>query len=254
VFVPIAKDICYFSHAYEKGLDWYSNFFIDVAESQSAVGEISVNYCHNATAIERIAKDLPNVKLLLSVRNPMNRAWSAYTFLKRNGKSPGTFREKIDSRSTFVFEAGCYAKQIEVIEKYFPGDRLKIAFYDDLESDPHAFGQDIYRFLDVDQEFIYEKAERNSLPASEPRSRRIARYVNWSARRARQLGLANLIGRLKSNQSIMNLLFQPIDKKEKEFMSKDDWLYLSGKYRHEIEALAVRTNRRLENWFEYPGQ
>lgn len=83
---PVDKGTDYFTLHYGKGFDWYrSNFALAApsrirrAKSSSAVAfEACTYYMFHPLALERIARDLPNVRLVAMLRDPVERAYSAY--------------------------------------------------------------------------------------------------------------------------------------------------------------------------------
>jgi hypothetical protein len=252
VFVPLAKDLYYFSRYYERGIDWYRGFFRDARAGHKAIGELSISYLIRDKALRRIGRDLPDARILMSLRNPIGRAWSAYTFLRRNNTVSVPFREAIDEKIAFLSETGHYARHLANVDTYLTHNDIKIMLYDDLKADPHAFAGDVYRFLDVDPGFDYAEAERNALPASAARNTRIAALVKRGSRVVRDHGLANLVGRIKSSPLVFNALYKPVEAQRRERMSDDDWNYLVDLYGSDIEEVARRLDRDLSHWLIPP--
>ena len=252
VYVPPAKDLYYFTRYYDRGIDWYEGFFRDAGTGHRAIGELSISYLIREKALRRIGRDLPEARILISLRNPIGRAWSAYTFLRRNNTISVPFREAIDEKIAFLSETGHYARHLDNVDAYLEHNDIRIMLYDDLKADPYAFGRAVYRFLGVDPEFDYTEAERNALPASAARDRRISSLVKWGSRAARNRGLANLVGRIKSSPLVFNALYKPVDRQRRERMSDDDWNYLVDLYGEGIEKLARRLDRDLSHWFIPP--
>ena len=84
-YVPTIKDIYFFDQFYYKGIDWYLSFFKDASHNYKAVGELSHDYLYSKKAAERIFFHYPKVKLITCLRNPIDRTFSNYLFLIRNG-------------------------------------------------------------------------------------------------------------------------------------------------------------------------
>jgi hypothetical protein len=75
----VHKGVNYFDVNYDKGLDWYRGHFpARPAGSGTQVFDASGYYMFHPSAPERIARDLTEVKLIAMVRDPVERAWSAY--------------------------------------------------------------------------------------------------------------------------------------------------------------------------------
>jgi hypothetical protein len=80
---------------YAKGLSHYSQaWFAGVGDDQVA-GEKSTDYLESAPAAERIARDLPRVKLVFILREPVGRAYSNYLWTKMNGLETESFAAAI---------------------------------------------------------------------------------------------------------------------------------------------------------------
>jgi hypothetical protein len=100
---PLTKEINFFSIAYRRGEDWYRGFFSKEAEddpgrtngNRMITGEAS-GYVFHPLAPPRIAKHLPDAKLILLLRNPVKRAYSHYQHMRRVGQEDvETFEEAI---------------------------------------------------------------------------------------------------------------------------------------------------------------
>jgi len=102
VSVPL-NEIHFFDidERYKKGLKWYEKHF-KKWNGQKAIGEKTPIYMYLEKVPARIAKDLPNIKLIFMLRNPTDRAWSNYWMRVRKGREFLSFREVLD-KQTFYF-------------------------------------------------------------------------------------------------------------------------------------------------------
>ncbi len=82
VFVPELKEASFFDIHYRYGWHFYEGFF-GGAQNVKAVGEITPDYLYCLKCPERIARHLPDVKLFAILRNPIERAYSAYIFFEK---------------------------------------------------------------------------------------------------------------------------------------------------------------------------
>ena len=90
VLEPIKKEIHFFDYNYNKGKSWYKSFF-NFKKNNKISGEATPYYFSHPKAAERIKLLYPNIKIILILRNPAERAISS--FYKQ--RSLGI--EKIDS-------------------------------------------------------------------------------------------------------------------------------------------------------------
>ena len=253
VFVPAAKDVCFFTHSYDRGLEWYARFFRRAGEQHRAVGELTVSYLIHETALQRISQDLPCVRLLVSLRNPVERAWSAYLFFRRNNQIRPGFRQAVEQDVRFVGVTGHYRRHLAAVDRHVGGHPLGLFLFDDLKRDPAGFARQIYGFLGVGTDFECPAVKRNPLPASEYRVPWLAACVKHASRGMRRMGFANFIGRVKTNSLVLRTLYRPLRGSGRDVMPAEDWEYMAELYRADIEYVADRTGRDLSHWYKYPS-
>jgi hypothetical protein len=81
------KEIHFFDLHYDKGLDWYKGHFpLKSGNGKSVTGEATPYYCFHPLVAGRIRQDLPHAKLILLLRNPVDRAYSHYHMIRSQGK------------------------------------------------------------------------------------------------------------------------------------------------------------------------
>lgn len=145
--------------------DEYQALF-DEAGDQSALGEATVLYLYFYNhAIKNIKKYLgEEVKIIIMLRNPIDRAYSAYSFASRTIQENKSFKEAIDSAMTryknnkFVSpmilykELGLYAKMVEAYQKNF--SNVHIILFDDFISDTSKEVKKVFKFLGVTTEEV----------------------------------------------------------------------------------------------------
>lgn len=111
-------EIHFFSKNYNKGIDWYQKFFKNVND-EKAIGEKSPSYFTSSKTPERIFQNIPDVKLIFLLRNPVDRAYSHYWHAVRGGRIKNGFEEKIKNEGNNILETGKYAKYINKYLKFF---------------------------------------------------------------------------------------------------------------------------------------
>jgi hypothetical protein len=92
--MPVDKEIHYYDNNYQKGLNWYKRYF-PLRSSTRFSGEATPYYLFHPFVAERIAHDMPGVKLIVCLRDPAQRAFSHYQMMKRFGTEWLTFEEAI---------------------------------------------------------------------------------------------------------------------------------------------------------------
>ncbi len=170
VYLPGNKQTYFFENHYDKGIDWYLSHFQDIQPAHRAIGEIATYYSQ-PDLVPLLAEHFPHAKLLMSVRNPVERAYSFYQ--SRASRFNWTSIEQaIEEQPNDIIERGKYSDQIEAILKYFPEDQFKIVFFDDLKSHPEQFLKSILQFIDVDESFESSAIGQMVQVTIDPRIRR----------------------------------------------------------------------------------
>jgi hypothetical protein len=151
-------------------LDDYRQLFSAVA-NEIAIGESSPYYLYSPEAPERIQNYIPEVKLIAILRNPIDRAYSSFLHMMRDGREPiknfaAALREeekRINDNWAFVWHyknAGFYYTQLKRYFDRFNRGQIKVYLYDDFEYNPLKVMQDIFLFLGVDEVFTPDMSRK----------------------------------------------------------------------------------------------
>lgn len=91
-----AKGTHYFDVNFDRGASWYYSAFPKQSGEWKITGEASPYYMFHPLSPERIAAELPDVKLLLCLRDPVARAWSHHAYETARGHETETFERALD--------------------------------------------------------------------------------------------------------------------------------------------------------------
>ncbi len=151
VAVPEIKEVDFFSYRYDHGLQWYERGLARGRPGARARGEISPSYFADPAVPERIARYVPDARILLSLRDPVERALSNHRHEVRVGHLQGdlSFEAGLANNPMYV-EQGLYATHLRRWLKYFGRERILVVLMDDIAADPLAVCRAVYRFLGVD--------------------------------------------------------------------------------------------------------
>jgi Sulfotransferase domain len=129
-----------------------------------------------------LRRHIPHAKLIALLRDPAERAYSAYWMRVRDGRETRSFEQALDdelrgrlddsleiARRHYV-RWGLYAKPLKVYLSSFERAQLAIYLFDDLQADPVAFMRELFRFLEVDAAFVPDTSVRYNASGT-PRSR-----------------------------------------------------------------------------------
>jgi len=210
VYLTPAKDLYFFDRYYDRGLSWYTHQFRDAGD-EKVVGEVCQDYLFHPEAAARIHDTLGPVRVMVSLRDPVERAWSSYLYMRKHGIGPETFGEALRSRPELL-EHGRYATGLDRFLRLFPRELVHVALFDELAVDPQAFLDGVTDFLDIDRLPLAASDLAARLPAARARSVRLASAARRSADWVREHDGAQLVGRVKRSPAIQRVLYRTIDR------------------------------------------
>lgn len=204
VFVPVAKDISFFDHQYELGLEWYMSHFR--GGEGKVKGEVAHDYFLDSRYAERIAAACPNVKLTVCLREPVSRIVSRYRYALTTEFAPETSFSYFLQHSTAIQESS-YVENLRPFYALFPQENIKVFFFDELHDHPSDFVRDLYRFIGVDVDFQPAALTTVVRPARRARIPVVGRLAWRSAKWLRQRGKANWVGAVKRHPLFNRLMY-----------------------------------------------
>jgi len=198
---PAKKEVNYFSWFYSKGLEWYKNHFpelhnTDENNKKFLTGEATTNYLFHPLTPMRVKKIIPDVKIIVSLRNPIDRAYSHYQMSVKNGFETLSFedvialeeerlkgeKEKILKNGTFdslpfkkfsYLNRGLYFDQLQNWLKHFPKEQFLIFSAEKLWKDSSKIFSKIYKFIHLSdwEPKIQIKSNEGNYPEMNPDTR-----------------------------------------------------------------------------------
>lgn len=146
----------------------YEALFADLA-GEKAVGEASTTYLTHPDAPANIHAAVPDARLVAVLRNPVDRAFSAYSMRTANGREDRTFTAAIDDDLAGRIRAdgwryvdtGRYGEQLTRYLAVFPAEQLQVHLYEDLARDTLRVVRQVFVFLGVDPDFVPDVTRSN---------------------------------------------------------------------------------------------
>lgn len=140
----------------------YKKLFFNVIDEKS-IGEASADYLYYyKNTIPYIKKILGETKIIIILRNPINRTHSAYTMLIRDNREYLSFedalkeeRKRMRNNWEFIWfykDVGFYYNQVKAYLDNF--QKIKIYLFDDLKQNPFGLMENLYEFLGVNSSFV----------------------------------------------------------------------------------------------------
>jgi hypothetical protein len=207
------------------------------ASGERAVGEVSPQYFRSPSAAERMHARLPDVQVIVSLRNPAERAFSGYLMRIRRGEHVKSPSEDLVADSSHVRE-GFYHRRMKRYFDAFPREQIKVLLFDEFKRDSAQVMDEVFSFVGVDPGFRPDTELRHN-PANVPRSRVLNRLLYQPAviRTAKAVLPAGLHGSAKRVREV-NLEKPPT-------MSPDLRARLLDLYREDILSLERLVQRDL---------
>lgn len=150
---------------YERGVEYYvQRWFAEVPE-ETIAGEKSTNYLEQAHVAARIHRCRPDVRLIFSLREPAERAYSNYLWSRMNGMEDEDFATALElesereaacppelryARPHAYYSRGLYARHLEPYFERFDADRIHCLKFEDIVEKPGQVARTLHAFLGVE--------------------------------------------------------------------------------------------------------
>ena len=249
VFVAHGKEIHFFSEFHERGIPWYLRHF-DGAGDESAVGEYSVSYMDDAEKnAERIRHFDPGMKLIVTLRNPVERAFSHYRWLKQFGHEFDSFEAAL-ARHPSLISNGLYHASMQAYWNRFPDRQIHYILHDDIRNDPEAVQEKLFEFLGVDVHFQSRLSGEVVGKTIVPRSRKLE-FARPKAHafmvRYRLAGVITAYKKLGISSLYRRINDRP---EEQEVISDATRDRLLQQFAPDIHSFGQRTGIDLSRWLD----
>jgi sulfotransferase family protein len=173
-----------------RDLERYRRLFRTVGDRARA-GEASSIYMYAPQAAERIRHYIPNAKLIAVLRDPVDRAYSAYRHLVRDGRETLSFEEGLAAEPSrtaanwhpiFHYkQRGFYYAQLRRYFELFSREQIAVYTYDEFKADPRALLKSMFVFLDIDPDFQPDMSVRHNVSGI-PKSRLLHAIIGRPSR------------------------------------------------------------------------
>ena len=163
---------------YEKGIEWYKSNFPDV--EAKVTGEVTPAYMDRPEVPQRIKKHFPDVKLIVMLRNPVERTYSNYLFYKEYLQldQSNTFEEAIKKYPEYLNRSKYYIHLKRYLE-LFPRKNIHIILLEDVAEHPDKILKDLCSFLNISNFSMTPLHLHPENAARSVHSRFFAKFVNF---------------------------------------------------------------------------
>ena len=151
LYKPGAREVHYFDENYTEDVDWYTWHFKEAGKRMP--GEKSPGYMYYPECPRRIHDVIPDAKLIFVLRDPVDRAYSAYWMHRRNGTIHDPFIEAAFDRNDLL-DRGYYDVQLQRYLNLFNREQMRVYTLKSLRENPDNVYRDCCQFIGVDDTFI----------------------------------------------------------------------------------------------------
>jgi hypothetical protein len=249
VYLPETDSVHYFDINYHRDIEYYQNSFSSY-EGESIVGEETATYIREQEAPRRIYDTIPDVKLIFTFRNPIDRAYSHWWHDKSKNKHSYEFDRVLKNYDLYQnwIVPGFYYRHLSRYLDYFPKENIKVCVMDDLVEDEWRYLKQIYTFLGIKQRFtplyINKKANQGSYRFDK-------KSLFWKATNLfKNTAPEKAVNAIKPIHSrIVDIMANKSEYEEgmSENMRRD----LEEIYIEDIENLSNYLDRDLSGWLEF---
>lgn len=157
--------------------EWYSSKF--VGKENFLIGEDSTSYLASKRAAKRIAQQNKDIKIIFSLRNPTDRAYSNYWHMLRKGRAIYSFENTIRYEPHKIIERSLYKDQLEYYYDIIPNDRIMVVTFEEMINNTEKELKKICNFLELDYNlFEAEHLKIHSSKSKLPRWFKLQLYRN----------------------------------------------------------------------------
>lgn len=241
IYLPDTKELHFFDSPedFSKGLEWYQSSYFKPLKNYSVSGEITPSYLYLPEVSKRIYDTLDkDLKFIVILRNPIERAYSHYTMRYKKGEEKYAFSDALilesarvkrsleDKKKYSYLSRGFYSAQIEEYFKYFDKEQFLFMLFDEFVTHQDYWTEEICKFLDVKKtKKIFNKHVHSSQLT-------ISKKLKFSF--------------LNKNYNLLEIL------KAKSYpkMNKSVRDMLKEVYRDDIKSLEKIINKDLSRWLQ----
>lgn len=267
IHIPAVKEIGFFDFLTEidHRIPEYQNYF-EGAESNQKTGEIYPLYFASERAVERVRRHLPEARLFISLRNPVEQIHSFYWHLRRQNTL-------LNHRGHHLDLEGALAEKYELIvphalfglnlsrwRKAFDSKQIKVIFYDDIKTAPDESIRQLFEFLGVDSNYVpaslgaRSARTRKGVSPRSPLVDRIHTMTYNGLNRYIYHPLKNRIGfvaawKIKEKLRIRQVMQKVFMKEGYPVISPKERALILDIVKDDIRLLQSQTGRDLSAWF-----
>jgi len=281
IYMSKIKEPHFFSwdDQFEKGLEYYSKLFEKGIESKYR-GESTTGYMIFPKVIDRIKKTLPEQpKFIFILRNPIDRAYSHYWWLRGIGLENRSFKEafltdmdkepdpedKYSGNYKYYYQTGLYGKWLERFYNNFNPENIFVITTEQLKNNPLQTLNSCFKFLKLQTlEDIKIEKQNQTVILKEKDAKIYGKIAMYLRDRNRATPLRRILRIILPDQvrgKVFKLLNKNLEEYKNKKIIKNSYPSLSEEYRkfilnfymEDFEKLKKLTQKDFKEWKDFYG-
>lgn len=234
---------------YSKGLKWYESFFDD-SKQYKAYGEASTHYFSAHDSASLIKKDIPNVKLIFMLRDPVARLYSHYWEEYKMGIDMPDFETMVKNnhpRFQWYSFISSYKVNLERFLLNFSEHQILVLIMDDLKNSPNDVFRSVCNFLNIDNMEIPVELNKKYNQQTAPRNRNLEKIITYTQNSTiaqnLPLKIREKLGVIRRKLSAANAINYDYPKLSNETRS-----FLIKPFIEDVKFVETFIGRNLDKW------
>jgi Sulfotransferase domain len=249
VFAAETKELHFFDRNFERGVEWYEQLFAEARPGQ-AVGEATPNYVYHPLAVARMAQVIPHAKVIVLLRDPVERAYSQYWMQRTARHETLAFPAALDAearrlasgdeldRAYYSYvDRGRYLPQLLRLREHYPAEQTLVVLQEDLHERADQTYREVCAFVGVGTDHAAGGLDERANRHRSYRSDRL-RDLTHALRRRGRVGRLVAHGVAKANSRAT--AYPPMDARTRA--------RLAEAFAEPNAELAVWLGRDLSHW------
>jgi hypothetical protein len=244
VFPSDVKETFFWDSYYERGLKWYFSHFDRSGSHKMA--EVGPTYFHSPLAAERLKAHNTNLKIIVTLRNPVARSYSLYLHQKMRGRVSCDFWQAVDLYPEII-EGSRYSKYLPMWIDSFGSDNVLVLMQEEIAQTPKETLRRLNEFLGLEQMGEYENITTVVNKATLPKSPKLAKLTTILAGWMRKYRLYNVIN-IAKRLGLKKLIYSGREVEETPSLSLEDKKKLSEIFAEDTRFVEQLTGKNLVAW------
>jgi hypothetical protein len=227
VYTPTLRDeINFFDKYFDYGLGWYESLFPPPRDAKryQVLGEITPRYLECDECPERIFQILPESKLIVILRHPIDRAYSQYGLYVQRRNFRGSFEEYLDEYPR-ALERGVYSRYLKRYLRYYERNRILALIFEETVTNVSETKKKLANFLEIAVDEFPPSAGVGKVNSSSiPKFQFLSGFVAKTGRQFRRWHLEPIVDFVMRTRILKILTkgepFPPLDKELKHRLSQ----------------------------------